>query len=145
MKNLPVLILTGLLVFTTSAFAKLGENREQIAKRYGPGTRSDLQRFDGAETMKYNYDNFEIEVVFHDDKSMWEIFHPTRDVTMLLKAYVGDGRAWHYDAVTRNWLLSGNPKYIAYVWPGHEDYFCIQDAKAIETIQDGNVNGTGGF
>ncbi len=69
MKIPQVLILTALLLFTTSAFARLGETREQITKRYGPGTRFDIQRLTGAETMVYHYDNFEIEVVFHNDKS----------------------------------------------------------------------------
>ena len=145
MKIPQVLILTALLLFTTSAFARLGETREQIAKRYGPGTRSDIQRLEGAETMKYSYNNFQIEVVFHEDKSIREIFHPTRDIYTLLKAYADDGHTWHYDGVTRNWIRSGSPKYIAYAWPGHEDYFCIEDLKAIESIQDSNVSGSGGF
>ena len=69
------LILTVLVLFTTSAFARLDETREQIDKRYGQGTRSDIQRLDGAETIKYHFNNFQIEVVFHDNKSIWEIFH----------------------------------------------------------------------
>jgi hypothetical protein len=145
MKYLHLMILAVLVVSTSSAFARLGEAREQIAKRYGPGTRSDIQRLQGAETMKYQYNNFQVEVVFHDDKSIWEIFHPTRDIYMLLKPYAGDGQTWHYDAVIRTWIRSGSPKYIAYAWPGHEDFFCIQDAKAIEAIEDRNVSGTGGY
>ena len=95
--------------------------------------------------MAYHYDNFEIEVVFHNDKSIWEIFHPTRDINNLLKAYADDGHIWHYNDTIHTWERSGNLKYIAYAWPGHEDYFCIEDVKAIEAIQDTNVSGTGGF
>jgi hypothetical protein len=145
MKVPQVLILTALLLFTTSAFARLGETRDQIARRYGPGTRFDIQRLQGAETMVYHYDNFEVEVVFHDDKSIWEIFHPTRDINLLLKPYADDGHTWHYNDTIHTWERSGKPKYIADLWPGHEDYFCIEDVKAIEAIQDENVNGSGGF
>jgi hypothetical protein len=145
MKTLHVLILTALLLTTSSAFARLGETREEIAKRYGPGKRCDIQRLTGAETMVYNYDNFEVEVVFHDEKSIWEIFHPTRDINLLLKPYADDGHTWHFNDTIHTWERSGSPKFIAYAWPGHEDYFCIDDVKAIEAIQDGTVNGTGGF
>ena len=145
MKITQVLILTALFVFTTTAFARLGETREQIEKRYGQGTRSDIQRLEGAETTKYYFNNFQIEVVFCDNKSIWEIFHPTRDINMLLRAYADDGHTWHYNGTIHTWERSGNPKYIADAWPGHEDFFCIEDVNAIEAIQNSNVSGTGGF
>lgn len=150
MKITQVLILTGLFVFTASAFARLGETREEIEKRYGKGTRSDIQRLEGAETMKYFYNNFQIEVAFHDNKSIWEIFHQgnrisTRDIKMLLKANAGDGLTWQFKSMNHGWERSGSPKYIGYLWPGHEDFFCIEDVKAIETIQNSDASETGGF
>jgi hypothetical protein len=145
MKTINVLILIALAVSTTSAFARIGETRQEIDKRYGDGKHSDTQRLEGAETIKYHFNNFEIEVVFHDNKSIWEIFHPTRDINSLLKAYADDGHTWHYNDTIHTWERSGNPKYIANAWPGHEDFFCIEDVKAIEAIQDSNLSGTGGF
>jgi hypothetical protein len=151
MKITQVLILTGLLLFTTSAFARLGETREQIDKRYGQGTRSDIQRLEGAETIKYHFDNFEVEVVFHDNKSIWEIFHnpqgrvSTRDSKMFLKANSDGRNTWQYEGMNHGWERSGSPKYIGYLWPGHEDYFCIEDVKAVEAIQNSNASETGGF
>lgn len=150
MKISHVLILASLLAFTTSAFARLGETREQIDKRYGEGTRSDIQRLEGAETIKYHFNNFEIEVVFHGNKSIWEIFHQgnvisTRDIKMLLKANAGDGLTWQYEGSNHGWERSGSPKYIGYLWPGHEDYFCIEDVKAIEAIQNSDASELGGF
>ncbi len=143
-----VLILTALVLFTTSAFARLGETREQIDKRYGEGTRSDIQRLEGAETIKYHFNNFQIEVVLHDNKSIWEICHGninTRDIKMFLKANADDGHTWHYEGKSHQWERSGSPNYIGYSWPGHEDFFCIQDVKAIEAIQNSDVSETGGF
>jgi hypothetical protein len=145
MKTINVLILIALVVSTTSAFARLGETREEIDKRYGEGKRSDTQRLEGTETIKYNFNNFEIEVVFHDKKSVWEIFHPTKDMSSVLKAYADDGHTWHYNDTIHIWERSGDQKYIASAWAGHEDYFCIEDVKAIEAIQDSNLSGTGGF
>jgi len=152
MKIPQVLILSGLLVFTTSAFARLGETREQIDKRYGQGTRSETQRLEGAETIKYHFDSFEVEVVFHDNKSIREIFHnpqshliSTRDIKMFLKANADHRHRWQYQGMNHGWERSGRPKYIACLWPGHEDYFCVEDVKAIEAIQISNVSETGGF
>jgi hypothetical protein len=47
--------------------------------------------------------------------------------------------------MNHGWERSGRPKYIACLWPGHEDYFCVEDVKAIEAIQISNVSETGGF
>src|SRR5215469_6342967 len=150
MKITQVLILAALFVFTTTTFARLGETREQIDNRYGQGTRSDIQRLEGAETIKYFFNNFQIEVVFHDNKSIWEIFHQgnrisTRDIKMLLRANAGDRLAWQYEGMSHGWERSGNPKYIGYLWPGHEDFFCIEDVKAVEAIQNSDVSEMGGF
>jgi hypothetical protein len=150
MKIPQTLILTALLAFTTSAFARLGETRGQIEKRYGQGARSDIQRLEGAETIKYRLNDFEIEVVFHNNKSIWEIFHQghaisMRDIKMLLKANADDAHAWQYQGRNLGWQRAGSPKFIGYLWPGHEDYFCVEDVKAIESIQNSDVGETGGF
>jgi len=151
MKTLHALILTAFVLSTASAFARIGETREQIDKRYGQGNLSDYQRLDGAVTIKYHFKDFQVEVVFHDDKSIWEIFQrqgrliDTRDIKMLMKANAGEGHTWHYDGVSRQWERSGSPQFIGYLWPGHEDFFCIQDVKAIEAIQNSGAADLGGF
>jgi hypothetical protein len=152
MKTINILILAAFILSTASAFARLGETREQIDKRYGEGKPSDTQRLEGAKTIKYHFNNFEVEVVFRDDKSIWEIFHnpqghliSTRDSKMFLKGNSDDGHPWQYEGMNHGWERSGNPKYIGYLWPGHEDYFCIEDVKAVEAIQNSNASETGGF
>jgi hypothetical protein len=147
MKTINILILIALAVSTTSAFARIGETRQEIDKRYGDGKRSDTQRLEGAETIKYHFNNFEVEVVFHDNKSTKEIFHGTlvtSDIKSILKANAGE-QAWHYDGMNHRWERSGDPKYIGYFLPGHEDYFCIEDVKAIEVIQNSDANDLKGF
>jgi hypothetical protein len=150
MKIHSVLILSGLLVFTASAFARLGETRDEIDKRYGQGTRSDIQRLEGAETFKYQFNDFQVEVVFHDNKSIWEIFHQghiisTRDIKMLLKANTDDGHVWQYRGMNHRWVRSGSPQASGYLWPGHEDFFCIEDVSAVAAIQNSDASETGGF
>jgi hypothetical protein len=151
MKTLYTLTIAAFILSTASAFARIGETREQIDKRYGQGVHSDYQRLDGAETIKYHFNNFQVEVVFHDGKSIWEIFQrqnrliDTSDIKMLMKANAGEGHTWHYDGVSRQWERSGSPQFIGYLWPGHEDYFCIQDVKAVEGMQNSDAGDLGGF
>lgn len=136
------------VVSANSAFARLGETRQEIDKRYGEGKRSDTQRLDGAETIKYHFNNFEIEVVFHDDKSIWEIFHGSfklSEIKTFLKANAGEKSTWNYDGMNHRWERSGSPKYIGYFWPGHEDYFCIEDVKACEAMHNGGAGDLNGF
>ena len=151
MKTISVLIVIALAVSTTGAFARIGETRQEIDKRYGDGKRSDIQRLEGAETIKYHFNNFQVEVVFHDNKSIWEIFQrqdrliESDDYRMLLKANAGEGKTWHYYRLNHRWERSGDPVYIAYLWPGHEDFFCIEDVKACEAIQNSEATDLKGF
>jgi hypothetical protein len=145
MKTLHTLTLAAFVLSTASAFARIGETREQIDKRYGAGTHSDYQRLDGAETIKYHFNNFQVEVVFDGGKSIWEIFHrldrgmDAGDIKMVLKANAGEGHAWHSDRLNHRWNRTGSPQLIGYLWPGHEDFFCIEDVKACDAVQDGEA------
>ena len=148
MKTFPFVMLAALVVTANSAFARLGETRQQIDKRYGEGKRCDYQRLDGAETIMYHFNNFQIEVVFHDDKSIWEIFHNSpklSDIKTLLKANAGEKGTWRYDGTNHRWERSGDAKFIGYLWPGHEDYFCIEDVKACEAVHNGEAGELNGF
>ncbi|MFZ0826338.1 MAG: hypothetical protein WAO02_02850 [Verrucomicrobiia bacterium] len=146
-----LLLLTALLTSTHSAFARIGETRQEIDRRYGEGKRSDIQRLEGAETIKYHLNNFQIEVVFHDNKSIWEIAQrqdrliDSDDIKILLKANSADGRTWHFYRLNHRWERPGDPLYIAYLWPGHEDYFCIEDVKACEALQNSEGGDLKGF
>ena len=151
MKILHTLTLAAFVLSTTSAFARIGETREQIDKRYGQGSHSDYQRLDGTETIKYHFNNFQVEVVFNDNKSIWEIYQrqgrliDTTDTKMLMKANAA-GQTWHSDRLNHRWNRTGSPQLIGYLWPGHEDYFCIEDVKACDAVQDGETADlTGGF
>jgi hypothetical protein len=147
-KKPSILILVLLAVTATSAFARIGETRQEIDKRYGGGQRSDIQRLEGAETIKYHFNNLEIEVVFHNNESIWEIFHQSPNsayIKILLKANAGDGQTWHYDGMNHRWERSGGPKCIGYYWPGHEDYFCIENVKACEEMQNSAAGDLNGF
>lgn len=141
MKAFPILVL---LMFTLAlnAFGRVGETRQEIEKRYGTGQRFSIQRLAGAETMVYHLNDTEVEVVFYDNKSIWEIFHPTSpdNIKVWLKANADDGKTWHYDGVNDRWERSGSPLLIGCLWPGHEDYFSIKDVKAIETVQNSGTN-----
>jgi hypothetical protein len=150
MKTLHVLLFTIFVASANSAFARLGETRQQIDKRYGEGHRSDIQRMEGAETIKYHFNNFQVEVVFHDDKSIWEIFSQGNviklpDIKMLLKANTPGASSWHYDGMNDRWERSGDAKAVGFLWRGHEDYFCIQDVKACEDMHNGDAADLNGF
>ena len=150
--NIPsILLLATFVVSTNSAFGRIGETRQEIDQRYGDGKRSDIQRLEGAETIKYHLNNFQIEVVFHDNRSIWEIAQrqdrlmDADDVKILLKANSADGRTWHFYRLDHRWERSGDPLYIAYLWPGHEDFFCIEDVKACEALQNCEASDLKGF
>ncbi len=151
MKTLHTLTLAAFILSSASAFARIGETREQIDKRYGTGTHSDYQRLDGTETIKYHFNNYQVEVVFNDNKSIWEIYQrqgrliDATDLRMLMKANA-DGKTWHSDRLNHRWNRTGSPQLIGYLWPGHEDYFCIEDVKACDAVQDGEATDpTDGF
>jgi len=147
--NLARIAIPAFLVLSIcGAFGRVGETREQIEKRYGEGKRYEIQRLQGTETMVYHLNDTQVEVVFSDNKSIWEIFHPTRpeDIRLWLKANAEDGKTWHYDGLNDRWERSGTPLLIGYAWPGHEDFFCIKDVKAVEAVQNsGTGNDLKGF
>jgi hypothetical protein len=146
-----LLILTTLVVSTNYAAARIGETRQEIDKRYGEGKRSDIQRLEGAETIKFQFDNFQVEVVFHDNKSIWEIVQrhdrliDSGDIRSLLKANSTDDRTWHFYRLKHRWERSGSPLYTAYLWPGHEDFFCIENVGACEALQNNEAIDLKGF
>jgi hypothetical protein len=134
------LIIAVLLVAASSLQARVGETRTQITARYGKGELSDYQRLSGAETMKYHHGNFQIEVVFADDKSIWEIIKredhliDKDDIKLLLEANKDPGTTWTFKRRDGQWQRSGEPKLVAYLWPQHEDFFCIKNPDACDAV-----------
>jgi len=135
----------------TSATARVGETQQEITARYGAGQLSDLQRQAGAETFIYRKENFQIEVVMSEGKSVWEIIQrqdgdrviTDDEIKDILNGYKDAGRTWFFDKRDKRWIRSGQPKYIAYRWPGHEDYLCIKDQAACEALEKKNKGSKG--
>lgn len=151
--------------------ARVGETKQEIDVRYGAGEKSNIQRLPGAETFKYLKNNFQIEVVMLNGKSIWEIFQrkdkliTDDDIKDLLKANVAlpensdansskssswtepngeTKRTWYFNRQKQRWERSGKPRFVAYRWPGHEDYFCIKDVEACDA-QEAKAQGVSGF
>src|SRR5205085_512487 len=74
---------------------RVGESGKEISARFGEGSLSDRQRQPGAQTFKYFKNGFQIEVVIHNGKCIWEIYHkqsgsgafPEADIKNLLDSY----------------------------------------------------------
>jgi hypothetical protein len=143
--NRPFAALLLTLVLANTALGRLGESEKEITARFGGGQPSDIQRQTGAQTMKYFKNVFQIEVVISQGKSIWEIYQkqggsgafPEADIKNLLEAYKEPKetkRTWRYDRREKRWESSGKPKLIAYLWPGHEDFFCIKDSAACDAL-----------
>jgi hypothetical protein len=135
-----------------SALARVGETQQEISARYGKGELSDIQRMPGAQTFKYFKGDFQVEVVISEGKSIWEIFQrqtgdknlTDAEIKEILNAYKEGGRTWFYDQRLKRWDRSNKPKYVAYRWPGHEDYLCVKDLAACDALEKGN-KGSKGF
>lgn len=139
-----------LFLITASIEARVGETKAEIEARYGKGGLSDIQRQPGATTYKYFKNGFQIEVVIHEGKSMWEIiekiadrYTSDQDIQDVLEGYRKAGESWKFDKAKKVWEKSGVPRLVAYRWPGHEGYLCIKDAKAVEALDKKNPGAKG--
>ena len=126
-----------------SSVGRVGETKQEIEVRYGVGPLSDIQRMVGAETYKYFKENFQIEVVIYEGKSIWEIIQrqdgdkniTDAQIKDILNGYKETGRTWFFDQRQKRWERSNKPKYVAYRWPGHEDYLCIKDLAICDELE----------
>ena len=144
-----IIIVTSL---ASSVFARVGETRPQIDARYGQGTKTKYRlTAPGVETWTFNKAGYQIEVIFLNGKSIWEVFHrkgqqiSDEDVKGLIDLYDTTTANWRFDRKDKQWERSGKPKLVAYRWPGHEDYFCIKDAEACEAAEKGRGAAAGGL
>ena len=144
-----IVITTAALLLTVSARARVGETEKEIAARYGERKKAQTQRLAGAETFEYNKDDFYVEVVILDGKSVMEIYahkNGTTDdvIKELLKVNGSTAATWHFDRKANRWERGGTPRLVAHRWPGHPEFFCIKDIKACEAAEKKNkpsVNG----
>ena len=124
------------LAITVTAQARVGETTMEIAARYGKGKKAQTQRLAGAEAFEYEKNDFYVEVVILDGKSVMEIYAHRKGTTddvikELLKANTTSSEtAWRFDRKENRWERGGTPKLVGYRWPGHPDFFCIKDLKA---------------
>ena len=143
-------IITAVLIAALSAHARVGETQKQIATRYGDGKKAQSQRLAGAETFEYSKDDFYVEVVILDGKSVLEIYAHKKGITddvikELLKVNSSAEATWHFDRKANRWERGGTPKLVAYRWPGHPDFFCIKDLKACEAAEKKNKPSASGI
>ncbi|MGC3992202.1 MAG: hypothetical protein QM796_21410 [Chthoniobacteraceae bacterium] len=139
-------------MFTSSASARIGETAEQILTRYGQGKKvEDRLIATGAETWKYDKGDFNIEVVFINGVSAWEIFSrkgkllSDDDIKDLLKVNTIEATSWRYDRRENRWERGGRPKLFAYKEPGHPEQFSIRDPALIEAAEKKNEIEKSGF
>ncbi len=139
MKHLIVGLIAAFLA-TASVHARVGETQTQIAARYGDGKKAQSQRLAGAETYEYRKDDFYVEVVILDGKSVMEIYAHSNGTTddvikELLKVNSSTEATWHLDRKANRWERGGTPKLVAYRWAGHPEFFCIKDIKACDAAE----------
>ena len=136
-----VIPIATVLLVTVSAHARVGETQNEIKARYGDGKKAQTQRLAGAETFEYEKNEFYVEVVILDGKSVMEIYAHRKGTTddaikELLKANTTSNEtAWRFDRKENRWERGGTPKLVGYRWPGHPDFFCIKDLKACEAAE----------
>src|SRR5204863_173525 len=148
--KLYLVTMTAALLAVASAHARVGETQKQIATRYGDGKKAQTQRLAGAETFEYTKDDFYVEVVMLDGKSVLEIYaHKTGTtddvIKELLKVNSSAEATWHFDRKANRWERGGTPKLVAYRWPAHAEFCCIKDLKACEAAEKKNKPSAGGL
>ena len=150
MKNLIAMTAAALAV-TVAAQARVGETADEIATRFGKGKKAQTQRLAGAETFEYEKNDFYVEVVILDGKSVMEIYAHRKGTTddvikELLKANtINNETAWRFDRKENRWERGGTPKLVGFRWPGHPDFFCIKDPKACEAAEKKNKPSASGL
>src|SRR6478752_211796 len=91
------------------AQARVGESKAQIDMRYGDGNKiRDRLKGPGATTFQYKKNNYTIEVVFVDEKSILEVLHrDDKDITdddiKEINKLNADGHGWSYDRKEQLW------------------------------------------
>lgn len=144
--KIALIVATLMFSIASQSHARVGETMLEITARFGLGQTTDKQRLEGAQTYKFSKNGFQVEVVISQGKSIWEIYQkqnvagtfPSNDIEQLLEGYKEakeNKRSWRFDRRENRWESTGKPKLIAYLWPSHEDFFCIKDEAACEALE----------
>jgi len=136
MKTIATLLLALCSIYP--AFARLGETQGQIEARYGPGKQI-RTRLPGTLQFEYSSAAYQIHVVFHAGRSVWELFKrkdqkiTDEDIKSLLKA-ISPKDKWTFSRDDRVWRRDGR-RYIARRAPGHDDWFSIRDERLLAPLE----------
>ena len=140
-----IVCLTGM-----SAQARIGETKAQIDVRYGDGHKiRDRIKGPGATTFQYKKNNYTIEVVFVDDKSILEVLHrddkdiTDDDIKDIIKLNQ-EASSWSYDRKDQVWKRR-DKKLEAFREPGHPQFLFIQDIAAVTALKGPRKASTEGF
>ena len=89
--------------------------------------------------MEYHKSGFTIQIVFHNDRSIWEFFK--RDDTLITDSDI-DGILekfavghWTWDERDRGWI-SQDRRLQARREPGHPDFLSARDMQAVKAIEE---------
>ncbi len=139
MKHIVAIAAVSLLIVASSQ-ARVGETQKEITERYGEGKKADTQRITAAETFAYEKNEFYVEVVIYEGKSIMEIYAHRKGTTddvikELLKVNTPTGTSWHFDRKESKWQRDGKPKLVGYRWPGHPDFFCLKDVDTCAVLE----------
>jgi hypothetical protein len=142
-------LLIGIAVVSISilhAQARIGETRAQIAARYGNG-KAIRERLPETVQMEYHKNGFTIQIVFFNDRSIWELFKrddtqiTDGDIDGLLEIFAAGH--WTWDERSRAWI-SPDRKLQADRQPGHPDFLSVRDMQTVTAIEErhkANLNG----
>ena len=138
------------LLTTGPSHARVGETQKEISERFGEGKKADVQRLPGAETIAFEKNDFYVEVVMYEGKSIMEIYAHRKGTTEevikdLLKVNTPTGTSWRFDRKESKWQRDGKPKLSAYRWPGHPDFFCIKDVEVCASVEKKNKPSANGL
>ena len=139
MKHL-LAIATAALLTAAPSQARVGESQKEITERFGEGKKADAQRLPGTESFIYDKNDFNVEVVMCEGKSIMEIYVHRKGTTEevikdLLKVNTPIGTSSRFDRKENKWQRDGKPKLAGYRWPGHPDFFCIEDVEVCAAVK----------
>ena len=143
-------IATAALLTAAPSQARVGESQKEITERFGEGKKADAQRLPGTESFIYDKNDFNVEVVMYEGKSIMEIYVHRKGtneevIKDLLKVNTPTGTSWRFDRKESKWQRDGKPKLSAYRWPGHPDFFCIKDVEVCATVEKKNKPSANGL
>jgi len=138
MKRTALAVFAMALASTLTAHARIGETRAQIDARYGNGKQI-RDRLPETVQLEYHSGGFTIDVVFFNDRSVWELFK--REDTLITDGDIDRvlnvlavGR-WRWDEKMCCWI-SPDGTMSASRQPGHPDFLSTKDIEKVKEIEE---------